>query len=85
MGTIRVHEFMSLDGVIDAPTWTSPLPRRPADEMVADSKRDLRQRSALPRLRGGRFITPCRPAPRMAASQGGARIRLARSPTWSET
>jgi len=21
MGTIRVHEFMSLDGVIDAPTW----------------------------------------------------------------
>jgi dihydrofolate reductase len=22
MGTIRVHEFMSLDGVIDAPTWT---------------------------------------------------------------
>ena len=23
MGAIRVHEFMSLDGVIDAPTWTS--------------------------------------------------------------
>jgi dihydrofolate reductase len=23
MGTIRVHEFMSLDGVIDAPTWTA--------------------------------------------------------------
>jgi dihydrofolate reductase len=22
MGTIRVHEFMSLDGVIDAPEWT---------------------------------------------------------------
>jgi dihydrofolate reductase len=22
MGTISVHEFMSLDGVIDAPTWT---------------------------------------------------------------
>jgi len=22
MGTIRVHEFTSLDGVIDAPTWT---------------------------------------------------------------
>jgi dihydrofolate reductase len=22
MGTIRVHEFISLDGVIDAPTWT---------------------------------------------------------------
>lgn len=22
MGNIRVHEFMSLDGVIDAPTWT---------------------------------------------------------------
>lgn len=22
MGDIRVHEFMSLDGVIDAPTWT---------------------------------------------------------------
>ena len=22
MGTIHVHEFMSLDGVIDAPTWT---------------------------------------------------------------
>src|SRR5690348_4987108 len=24
MGSIRVHEFMSLDGVIDAPTWTIP-------------------------------------------------------------
>jgi hypothetical protein len=22
MGAIHVHEFMSLDGVIDAPTWT---------------------------------------------------------------
>jgi hypothetical protein len=22
MGEIRVHEFMSLDGVIDTPTWT---------------------------------------------------------------
>src|ERR1700692_2455871 len=22
MGSIRVHEFMSLDGVIDAPSWT---------------------------------------------------------------
>ena len=21
MGTIRVHEFMTLDGVIDTPTW----------------------------------------------------------------
>ncbi len=24
MGSIHVHEFMSLDGVIDAPTWTAP-------------------------------------------------------------
>ncbi len=24
MGAIHVHEFMSLDGVIDAPTWTAP-------------------------------------------------------------
>jgi hypothetical protein len=24
MGEIRVHEFMSLDGVIDEPSWTSP-------------------------------------------------------------
>ena len=23
MGEVRVHEFMSLDGVIDAPTWTA--------------------------------------------------------------
>ena len=22
MGAVHVHEFMSLDGVIDAPTWT---------------------------------------------------------------
>jgi dihydrofolate reductase len=22
MGSLHVHEFMSLDGVIDAPTWT---------------------------------------------------------------
>ena len=24
MGAIHVHEFMSLDGVIDTPTWTAP-------------------------------------------------------------
>lgn len=24
MGAVHVHEFMSLDGVIDEPTWTSP-------------------------------------------------------------
>ena len=23
MGAIQVHEFMTLDGVIDAPTWTA--------------------------------------------------------------
>ncbi|MDX6638953.1 MAG: hypothetical protein QOJ01_2464, partial [Solirubrobacterales bacterium] len=23
MGAVLVHEFMSLDGVIDAPTWTA--------------------------------------------------------------
>ena len=26
MGSIHVHEFMSLDGVIDAPTWTFDYP-----------------------------------------------------------
>jgi len=62
MGTIRVHEFMSLDGVIDAPTWTfdygfDPAMGQDIGNMVAGSKRDLRQRSALPRLQGGR-ITP---------------------------
>jgi dihydrofolate reductase len=25
MGAVLVHEFMSLDGVIDAPTWTAPF------------------------------------------------------------
>ncbi|HEX5302789.1 MAG TPA: hypothetical protein VFW50_37915 [Streptosporangiaceae bacterium] len=25
MGSIRVHEFISLDGVIDAPSWTFPF------------------------------------------------------------
>jgi hypothetical protein len=25
VGSIRVHEFISLDGVIDAPTWTFPF------------------------------------------------------------
>ena len=24
MGAIHVHEFMTLDGVIDAPSWTAP-------------------------------------------------------------
>jgi hypothetical protein len=27
MGIIRAHEFMSLDGVIDAPTWTFDFSR----------------------------------------------------------
>ena len=26
MGSIRVHEFTTLDGVIDAPTWTFDYP-----------------------------------------------------------
>ena len=30
MGQIRVHEFMSADGVIDAPTWTSEFGFDPA-------------------------------------------------------
>jgi hypothetical protein len=25
VGSIRVHEFISLDGVIDAPSWTFPF------------------------------------------------------------
>ena len=29
MGTIAVHEFMSLDGVIDTPTWTFDYPFDP--------------------------------------------------------
>ena len=31
MGAIHVHEFMSLDGVIDAPTWTFDYGFRPED------------------------------------------------------
>src|SRR5215217_2455999 len=30
LGEIHVHEFMTLDGVVDAPTWTFELP--PEDE-----------------------------------------------------
>jgi dihydrofolate reductase len=30
MGTIRVHEFISLDGVIDSPTWTFDFGYDPA-------------------------------------------------------
>ena len=30
MGEIHVHEFMSLDGVIDKPSWTSPYGFLPA-------------------------------------------------------
>jgi dihydrofolate reductase len=29
MGSIRVHEFMTLDGVIDAPTWSMDYPFDP--------------------------------------------------------
>jgi hypothetical protein len=29
MGHIRVHEFTTLDGVIDAPTWTLDYPFDP--------------------------------------------------------
>jgi dihydrofolate reductase len=29
MGTVAVHEFMTLDGVIDAPTWTFDYPLDP--------------------------------------------------------
>lgn len=29
MGTISVHEFITLDGVIDEPSWTRDLPFDP--------------------------------------------------------
>jgi dihydrofolate reductase len=41
MGTIRVHEFTTLDGVIDAPTW------------AAGFDFDQRMGSAIARLMGG--------------------------------
>ena len=34
MGSIHVHEFMSLDGVIDAPTWTADYQFTPEMEKV---------------------------------------------------
>jgi dihydrofolate reductase len=34
VGAIHVHEFMSLDGVIDAPTWTSDYEFLPQMEKV---------------------------------------------------
>jgi len=34
MGAIHVHDFMSLDGVIDAPTWTADYRFTPAMEKV---------------------------------------------------
>ena len=42
MGPIRVHEFISLDGVIDAPTWTSefgfdPMMGEAIGKVTADS------------------------------------------------
>jgi dihydrofolate reductase len=34
VGAIHVHEFMTLDGVIDAPTWTFDFPFTPGMEKV---------------------------------------------------
>ena len=34
MGAIHAHEFMSLDGVIDAPTWTFDYPFTPGMEKL---------------------------------------------------
>ena len=43
MGAIHVHEFMSLDGVIDAPTWTFEYGFDPKmGETLAASRRALR-------------------------------------------
>ena len=38
MGTIKVHEFTTLDGVIDAPTWTFDYP---FDPKMGDAIADL--------------------------------------------
>src|SRR4051794_31955621 len=32
MGALHVHEFMTLDGVVDAPIWTADYPFLPAME-----------------------------------------------------
>lgn len=44
MGEIHVHEFMSLDGVIDEPTWTGDFPW--------DSRMGARLRAVTDRARG---------------------------------
>jgi hypothetical protein len=31
VGTIAVHEFITLDGVIEAPSWSFDYPLRPED------------------------------------------------------
>ena len=41
MGQIHVHEFMSLDGVIDAPTWTFDYGFDPQASAAAVPKRKL--------------------------------------------
>ena len=43
MGTIHVHEFMSFDGVVDAPTWTFEYG---FDPKMADRLRAVTDRSA---------------------------------------
>ena len=49
MGSIRVHEFMSLDGVIDAPTWTFDYGFDPQmGEAIGRFVRSMRRHPARP-------------------------------------
>jgi len=70
MGTIKVHEFTTLDGVIDAPTWTFDYP---FDPKMGDAIADL-MGGCKSILLGRRPFEMFAPAwsPRTAADDPGA-------------
>ena len=72
MGQVRVHEFMSLDGVIDTPTWTM------------DFGFDPKMGEAIARAMDGctgilLAATPTRCSPQHGRSEQRRRIQVRRS------
>ena len=80
MGAIHVHEFMTLDGVIDAPTWTfeygfDPQMGETLAAITASSTGILLGRNDVPDVRAGLVVAHGRGRSRRAVLQRHHQVR----------
>ena len=80
MGTIAVHEFITLDGVIEAPSWSFDYPYDPAmgeaiGQIMGSRRGDPAGMPHLPGVRPGMVSPHRRRRPRRAVHERIPQIR----------